>query len=173
MADQQRPYVDPQRLTDEETGLYELVATFEYQGRPMTQEAISAATGLDGGTLAAMLRRLTEQNVLVRAGSGDQPAYSLARRDWSAAPGLRGHFPPGHGAREQEPAEDLAAPASKPAAPRPEPPARTAQRQQEQAARVRAEHLRGERERGEQARAELEQHPEAGPGEERPGPAGS
>ena len=71
MADpQQRPYVDPQHLTDDETGLYELIATFEYQGRPMTQEAIAAATGLDGNRVAAMLQRLTKRNVLIRSDAG-------------------------------------------------------------------------------------------------------
>ena len=156
-------YVDPQHLTDDEAGLYELVATFEYQGRPMTQEAISAATGLDGGTLAAMLRRLTEQHVLVRADSGGQPAYSLARRDWSAAPGLRRHFPPGHGAGEHEPDGQMVEPASKTPPPRPGT-ARPAQRQEARAGQVRAEHLRGEQERAEQAQEHLERHPEAGPG---------
>lgn len=168
MADpQQRPYVDPQHLTDDEAGLYELVATFEYQGRPMTQEAISAATGLDGDTVAGMLRRLTERNVLVRSDTGGQPAYALARRDWSAAPGLRRHFPPGHGAGEQEPAGQMPGGASQ--APQPDRPGRDAQRQEARARRVRAEHLRGEQERGEQARAELRRHHEPGGRGERPG----
>lgn len=165
-------YVDPQHLTDDEAGLYELVATFEYQGRPMTQEAISAATGMDGDTVAAMLRRLTEQDVLVRSDSGGQPAYSLARRDWSAAPGLRPHFPPGHGARAQEPPEQADQASTSPPASTGGS-ARPGQRQQARAGQVRAEHLRGEQERAEQARAELERHPEAGPGAPHPDTAGA
>ena len=171
MADrQQRPYVDPQHLTDDETGLYELVATFEYQGRPMTQEVMSAAAGLDGSEAARALQRLTERNVLVRADAGGEPAYALARRDWSAAPGVRRHFPPGHGAEEQEPASRP--PAGTPQAPAPDRPGRDAQRQEALAEQVRAEHLRGEQERGDQARTELEQHPGAGSGGEQEGAVG-
>jgi hypothetical protein len=161
MADRhQRPFVEPQRLTGEETGLYELVATFEYQGRPMTQGAIAEATGLDSGTVADMLERLTERNVLVRSDAGGETAYALARRDWSAAPGLRRHFPPGHGAEHQEPGDQM--PGTCPSSPEPE--GRAAGRMYRQEARaehIRAEHLRAEQERGEQARAELERHPEA------------
>jgi hypothetical protein len=155
---QQHPYVDPHHLTDDETGLYELVATFEYQGRPMTQEAITAATALDDDTVSGILQRLTERNVLVRTGTGGQAAYELARRDWSAAPGVGRHFPPGHGAEEQEPAGQMPAAASPPL--QPEGPASDARRQEMRAAEIRAEHLRGEQERGEQAHQELARHPD-------------
>lgn len=164
MADrQQHPYVEPQHLSDEEAALYELAATFEYQGRPATQEAICVATGLDGGTVAAMLERLTDWKVLVRTGSPGQPAYELARKDWSAAPGVGPHFPPGHAAGEQEPATQ--APQDPGATgPRHAGPARRGQQQEARAERIRDAHLHGEQERGEQARAELQQHPEAGDG---------
>jgi hypothetical protein len=160
--DQQQPYVDPQRLTGDDSGLYELVATFEYQGRPMTVEAIATAAGLDRETATGLLDRLTDQNVLVRADAGGEPSYGLARRDWSAAPGLQQHFPPGHGAEHQEPAGRM------PFAGGPQPPqpgetgTGRGYRQEQRAGQVRAEHLRAEEERGEQARAELEGTSETG-----------
>lgn len=167
MADGQHPYVDPQRLTDDEAGLYELVATFEYQGRPMTVEAISEAAGLDRETAAAMLQRLTEQNVLVQDEAGGEPGYTLARKDWSAAPGLRQHFPPGHGSEHQEPAGQMPGTGTSQV---PQPGGTGTGRgyvQQARAEQVRAEHLRGEEERAEQAQAELERSEDAGGGPER------
>ncbi len=156
MADgQQQPYVDPQRLTDDEAGLYELVATFEFQGRPMTVDAISAAAGLDRETATEMLQRLTEQNVLVPGDAHGEAGYLLARRDWSTAPGLRRHFPPGHGAENQEPAGQMP-PAAEPQPPEQGQSGAGAGRQRRRAGQVRAEHLRAEEDRGEQARAELE-----------------
>ena len=154
-AGQERPYVDPQHLTDTETGLYELLATFEYQGRPMTVDAVAAAAGLDSGTAAGMLERLADRDVLVRSGAGDQPGYELARRDWSAAPGLRRHFPAGHGAAEQEPSGQMTAGAEESPASRGTAPGR-ARRQEAQADQLRSSHLREERDRGEYAREQLE-----------------
>jgi hypothetical protein len=154
-ADDRRPYVDPQRLTGIETDLYELVATFEYQGRPMTPDAIAAATGLEGDAAAGVLQRLTEQNVLVRTDEGGQPAYELARHDWSAQPGLRRHFPPGHGAVGQEPAGQMPPAAGAPEPSRPETPA-PGRGQEARAGQVRARHLHEEHARGEEARDELQ-----------------
>jgi hypothetical protein len=87
-ADRDRSYVDAQAFTDLDTYIYEAVATLEYSGRPVTRGQIAAVTDLDDRTVGEVVDVLTEHGVLEEAnaaGSGE-PAFALARRDWSAAP---------------------------------------------------------------------------------------
>lgn len=83
------PYLDAQVLTDVEASVYEAIATLEYSGRPVTAEQVADATRLDAATAAAIVAALAEQGVLIPADGpgGDHGELSLARRDWSAAPG--------------------------------------------------------------------------------------
>jgi DNA-binding MarR family transcriptional regulator len=83
------PYLDAQVMTDTEASVYEAIATLEYMGRPVTAAQVTDVTGLDSATVGAIVRALAEQGVLVpvTGPGGEQGEYSLARRDWSAAPG--------------------------------------------------------------------------------------
>jgi len=80
-----RSGVDAQELTDVEAGVYEAIATLEFSGRPVTAAEVASVTGLDIQTADAIVRALAEQGVLAPSGAGDG-VFSLARRDWSAAP---------------------------------------------------------------------------------------
>jgi len=87
-ANQDRPYVDAQAFTDLDTYIYEAVATLEYSGRPVTRGQIAAATDLDDRTVGEVIDVLTEHGVLEQADAAQsgEPAFALARRDWSVAP---------------------------------------------------------------------------------------
>lgn len=87
--DSGRPHLDAQALTDVEASVYEAIATLEYSGRPVTAAQVADVTGLDAGTAGTIVQALAEQGVLVPADGpgGEQGELSLARRDWSAAPG--------------------------------------------------------------------------------------
>jgi hypothetical protein len=86
-ADQ--PSMDAQVLTDLGAQVYEAVATLEYSGRAVTRDEVMQATDLDDPTVGEILDTLTDQGVLVRTPAGDDDAYGLARRDWSATPDTR------------------------------------------------------------------------------------
>jgi hypothetical protein len=92
-ADDQQPYVEPQRLNDIDTYVYETIATLEYQGRPVTRDKVLAVTDIDDAAVSETLRRLTENRVLVATDSDDGPRYELARRDWSVTPDIPEHQP--------------------------------------------------------------------------------
>jgi hypothetical protein len=87
--DSGRPHLDAQALTDVEASVYEAIATLEYSGRPVTAARVADATGLDAATAGTIVQALAQQGVLVPADgpAGEQGELSLARRDWSAAPG--------------------------------------------------------------------------------------
>jgi hypothetical protein len=85
-AENQRPFVDTQHLSDVDTYVYETVATLEFGGGAVTREKILAVTDLDDGTVSEALRRLTDSRILVLAANDDGPRYELGRRDWSVTP---------------------------------------------------------------------------------------
>jgi hypothetical protein len=82
-----QPYVDAQRLGDPDLHIYEAIATLEDLDRPVTRAEIEAVTSLDGAALDDRLRALTEQGLLVSSRQDGEPAFTPARRDWSANPG--------------------------------------------------------------------------------------
>jgi hypothetical protein len=88
-GDNGAPYLDAQALTDVEASVYEAIATLEYMGRPVTAAQVTDVTGLDSETVGAIVQALAEQGALVPADgtAGERGEFSLARRDWSAAPG--------------------------------------------------------------------------------------
>lgn len=84
---QDNPRVDTQSLTDLATHIYETVATLEYAGQPVSQDAIAAATQLPPGELEPVLQGLVRRGLLTSTGAGDSRRYQPARRDWSTQPG--------------------------------------------------------------------------------------
>jgi hypothetical protein len=82
------PWVDTQRLSDADTGIYETVATLAFSGRPADRASIAEASGMDDSALDKALAELTSLGVLVLTVSGSDagPAYRIARRDWSSNP---------------------------------------------------------------------------------------
>jgi Fic family protein len=71
-------------MSTEDVLVYEAVATLEGAGRTVTRSQIAAIAGLGAQTLDTALNRLTDGQVLARAGQGE-PGYELAHRDWRAA----------------------------------------------------------------------------------------
>jgi hypothetical protein len=82
-----QPYGDAQSVGDPDLHIYEAIATLEYLDRPVTRAEIGAAAGLDGAELDDRLRALTEQGLLVGSTQDGEPAFTPARRSWSAVPG--------------------------------------------------------------------------------------
>jgi Fic family protein len=85
-ADDERPFVDAQSLSDTDLHIYEAIATLEQSGQPPTGDEIAAAAHLDGSVVRRTLSSLLERRVVVPAGGRDQSAFTLARHDWSSAP---------------------------------------------------------------------------------------
>jgi hypothetical protein len=85
--------VDAQLFSELDTGVYEAVATLEYLGRSVTVAEIREATGLDAPVVGEILDALTEHGVLTRRRTDAGDAFELARRDWSATPEIRSHWP--------------------------------------------------------------------------------
>jgi hypothetical protein len=85
-ADDERPFVDAQSLSDTDLHIYEAIATLEQSGKPPTGDEIAAAARLDGSVVRQTLSDLLERRVVVPAGGRDAAAFTLARHDWSSAP---------------------------------------------------------------------------------------
>ena len=93
-TDHERPYVDALSLTDTDLHVYEAIAALEQAGQPPTSGEITAACGLDDEAVARTLHRLLDRGVAIAAGRGGEPAFALARHDWSAVPDTPAAHPP-------------------------------------------------------------------------------
>lgn len=85
-ADHQRPYVDAMSLTDTDLHIYEAIASLEQAGQPPTRWEVTAACGLDEQTVTRTLHKLLDRGVAAAADRDGEPAFALARHDWSAVP---------------------------------------------------------------------------------------
>ncbi len=84
---QKNPRVDTQSLSDLGTHIYETVATLEFAGQAVSQDAIAAATRLPPDELEPVLLSLVSQGLLTSTGTGDDRRYQPAQRHWSTQPG--------------------------------------------------------------------------------------
>ncbi len=93
-TDHEQPYVDALSLTDTDLHVYEAIASLEQAGQPPTSEEITAACGLDDDVIVRTLHKLLDRGVATAAGRDGEPAFALARHDWSAVPDTPAADPP-------------------------------------------------------------------------------
>lgn len=85
-ADDPRPRIDTQTLSDADTYIYETVATLEYSGQLADRGTIASAAGLDDETVDKELFDLTARGLLMVRNTAGALAYAPAHRDWSTMP---------------------------------------------------------------------------------------
>lgn len=80
----ERLYVEPMRLTDAESYVYEAIATLEYLGRPATRDEIAKVADLSDSSISRILYGLAGERLIeerpAESGPDDGPAYTIVHR---------------------------------------------------------------------------------------------